>query len=156
MAVSPWLWQVWCCSLALWLSMTDPASSSGPAYIGLLIPLTFGFSFSITTHGTTPGSKVRSLTVRTFALWARQHTRVQSAIYRYPSSLSAPSLQTLFPLLSKLSPTAFSQLTFLVRSKLCPTVFTRSKFSTVCCSIWTTLTPYPGASTCSKNGKWFL
>jgi len=46
--------------------MTGPASSAGPAYIGLLVTLILVFSFSPSTHGTTAGSKVRGFNVQPF------------------------------------------------------------------------------------------
>jgi len=51
--------------------MTDPAFCGGHGYILFLVQLILAFSFSLSVHGTTPGSEVRGFTVRPFALCAR-------------------------------------------------------------------------------------
>jgi len=114
----------WRCSLAFWFSMSGPASGAGPAYIGLLVLLNLGFSFSPSAHGTTVRSKVCCFNDQPFALCARQYTRVRSAaMYRsnlcsQPAGVLSPSRSDYCCLhLSRISPLLPSKLSRFVLPK---------------------------------------
>jgi len=94
---------------------------SGPAYIGLLVPLIFDF-FLLCAHGTTPVYK--SAVLRPFALCAPHHTRVQSSsMYRCSFAHGTSAL-------SRLSPPRSSYCCFPLSASSLQTLFSRNAVTT--------------------------